>query len=93
MSGPTPWQPGDPLPRPEDVIPHRPPFLLVDEITEIVPDVRTRGRWTPSGEEPFFVANEKAVSSGSATRVTDGAASLAAMSRMAASDADQLGNR
>ena len=57
MSPDQPWQPGDPLPRPEDVIPHRPPFLLVDEITEIVPEVRTRGRWTPTGEEPFFAGH------------------------------------
>ncbi|HYF46914.1 MAG TPA: 3-hydroxyacyl-ACP dehydratase FabZ [Acidimicrobiales bacterium] len=54
MSPARPWQPGDPLPRPEDVIPHRPPFLLVDEITELVPDERTRGRWTPDPELPFF---------------------------------------
>ncbi len=51
------WSPGDPMPRPEDVIPHRPPFLLVDEITEIVPDVRTCGRWRPSADEPFFAGH------------------------------------
>ena len=37
-----------------------------------------------SSDEPFLVANENAVSLASATRVTDGAASLAAMSRIAA---------
>ena len=57
MSPDTPWQPGDPLPRPEDVIPHRPPFLLVDEITEHIPDVSTSGRWTPTSEEPFFAGH------------------------------------
>ena len=46
-----------------------------------------------SSVEAFLVANENAVSSASATRVTDGAASLAAMSRMAATDAAQVGNR
>ena len=46
-----------------------------------------------SSDEPFLVANENAVSLGSATRVTDGAASLAAMSRIAATDAAQFGNR
>jgi len=51
------WSPGDPLPRPEDVIPHRPPFLLVDEILEIVPEVRTVGRWCPSGEEAWFAGH------------------------------------
>ena len=39
------WSPGDPLPRPEAILPHRPPFLLVDEITEIVPDERATGFW------------------------------------------------
>ena len=52
-----PWSPGDPLPQPADVIPHRAPFLLVDEITEIVPEVRTRGRWCPSADEPFFAGH------------------------------------
>jgi 3-hydroxyacyl-[acyl-carrier-protein] dehydratase len=52
-----PWRPGDPLPRPEDVIPHRPPFLFVDEITEIVPDVSTSGRWTPSPDLPLFAGH------------------------------------
>jgi hypothetical protein len=39
------------------------------------------------------VANENAVSSASETRVTDGRASLAAMSRIAASPSAQVGNR
>jgi 3-hydroxyacyl-[acyl-carrier-protein] dehydratase len=51
------WAPGDPMPRPEDIIPHRPPFLLVDEIIEIVPDERTVGRWCPSPDEPFFTGH------------------------------------
>jgi 3-hydroxyacyl-[acyl-carrier-protein] dehydratase len=51
------WEPGEPLPRPEEVIPHRPPFLLVDEITEIVPEVSTTGRWTPAPDLPFFAGH------------------------------------
>jgi 3-hydroxyacyl-[acyl-carrier-protein] dehydratase len=50
----SPWTPGDPLPRPEDVIPHRPPFLFVDEVTELVPDESARGRWTPSPDLDVF---------------------------------------
>ena len=46
-----------------------------------------------SGVGVFRVANENAVSAASDTRVTDGEASLAAMSRMAARPAAQLGNR
>ena len=42
------------LPRPEAVIPHRDPFLFVDEVTELVPGERVRGRWSLSGDEPFF---------------------------------------
>lgn len=42
------------LPRPEDVIPHREPFLFVDEIIEIVPGESARGLWRLSGDEDFF---------------------------------------
>ncbi|MCE2512187.1 MAG: 3-hydroxyacyl-ACP dehydratase FabZ [Acidimicrobiia bacterium] len=42
------------LPRPEEVIPHRDPFLFVDEVTELVPGERVRGRWRLRGDEPFF---------------------------------------
>ncbi len=35
-------------------LPHRPPFLLVDEIVELEPGVRARGRWTLRGDEWFF---------------------------------------
>ena len=40
--------------RPADVLPHRPPFLLVDEVIELEPGQRARGRWHLSGEEDFF---------------------------------------
>ena len=40
--------------RPEDILPHRPPFLLVDELWDIVPGTSAKGRWRLSGEEPFF---------------------------------------
>lgn len=39
---------------PQDVLPHRPPFLLVDEVTSVEPGVRASGRWHLTGEEPFF---------------------------------------
>ncbi len=42
------------LPRPEEVIAHREPFLFVDEVTELVPGERARGRWHLHGDEPFF---------------------------------------
>ena len=42
------------LPRPDEVIPHRDPFLFVDEVTELVPGERVRGRWRLRGDEPFF---------------------------------------
>ena len=42
------------LPRPEEVIPHRYPFLFVDEVTELVPGERARGRWHLRADEPFF---------------------------------------
>jgi len=42
------------FPRPEDLLPHRPPFLFVDEILDLVPGVSARGRWSLTGDEWFF---------------------------------------
>jgi 3-hydroxyacyl-[acyl-carrier-protein] dehydratase len=49
-------EPSD-LPRPEDVLPHRTPFLFVDELTSIVPGVSASGRWTLTGDEYFFAGH------------------------------------
>src|SRR5580704_1217446 len=43
--------------RPEELLPHRAPFLFVDEIVEIVPGRSARGRWTLTGDEPFFAGH------------------------------------
>lgn len=40
--------------RPEDFLPHRPPFLFVDDVTALEPGKSARGRWCPTGEEAFF---------------------------------------
>jgi 3-hydroxyacyl-[acyl-carrier-protein] dehydratase len=45
------------FPRPADVLPHRPPFLLVDEITALEPGVSARGRWRLTGDEWFFAGH------------------------------------
>jgi 3-hydroxyacyl-[acyl-carrier-protein] dehydratase len=42
------------IPRPEDIIAHRAPFLFVDELTEVVPAVSAKGLWHLSGDEAFF---------------------------------------
>lgn len=42
------------LPRPIDLLPHRPPFLLVDELTELVPGERVAGVWHLTGDEYFW---------------------------------------
>jgi 3-hydroxyacyl-[acyl-carrier-protein] dehydratase len=42
---------------PADVLPHRPPFLFVDEILEIVPGQSARGRWKLTGDEWFFAGH------------------------------------
>ena len=47
MSGPA-------LPLPEDVLPHRPPFLFVDEVVSMEPGRKITGRWALTGEEDFF---------------------------------------
>ena len=36
------------------IIPHRDPFLFVDEIVELEPGVRAHGRWTITGDEGFL---------------------------------------
>lgn len=46
-----------PLPRPTDLIAHRPPFLFVDEVLELTPGQSARGRWVLSGEEWFFAGH------------------------------------
>ena len=43
--------------RPEDVLPHRPPFLLIDTVDEVEPGVRARGSWLLTGEEAFFAGH------------------------------------
>jgi 3-hydroxyacyl-[acyl-carrier-protein] dehydratase len=45
------------LPRPSDLLPHRPPFLFVDEVTDIVPAVSASGRWHLRGDEAFFAGH------------------------------------
>ena len=47
----------DDLPAPVDVLPHRPPFLLVDEVTALEPGRAARGRWTLTGDEAFFAGH------------------------------------
>ncbi len=42
------------LPAPIDLLPHRPPFLFVDELTELTPGERVRGLWRLTGDEWFF---------------------------------------
>jgi len=42
------------LPQPADVLPHRPPFLFVDELTRLEPGTAAAGTWTLAGDEWFF---------------------------------------
>jgi 3-hydroxyacyl-[acyl-carrier-protein] dehydratase len=43
--------------RPDELLPHRPPFLFVDEIIDIVPGESARGRWRLTGDEWFFAGH------------------------------------
>ncbi len=47
--------PGAPasLPDPAGILPHRPPFLFVDRVTELVASRGAKGEWRPTGEEAF----------------------------------------
>ena len=42
---------------PEAVIPHRAPFLLLTEVTEVIVGERAVGHWDLTGEEPFFAGH------------------------------------
>jgi 3-hydroxyacyl-[acyl-carrier-protein] dehydratase len=45
------------LPAPADVLPHRPPFLFVDELIALEPGRAATGRWHLRGEEWFFAGH------------------------------------
>lgn len=40
--------------KPEELLPHRPPFLLLDEVTELFPGESAKGFWHLTGQEEFF---------------------------------------
>ena len=42
---------------PTELIPHREPFLFLDEIIELTPGQAARGRWRLDGSEPFFAGH------------------------------------
>lgn len=43
--------------RPDELLPHRPPFLFVDEIDDVDPGRTARGTWRLSGDEAFFAGH------------------------------------
>jgi 3-hydroxyacyl-[acyl-carrier-protein] dehydratase len=43
--------------RPDEILPHRPPFLFVDEVVDLVPGESARGRWHLTGDEAFFAGH------------------------------------
>ena len=45
------------LPAPIDLLPHRPPFLLVDELIAMEPGVSATGVWRLTGDEYFFAGH------------------------------------
>ncbi|MCY3892816.1 MAG: 3-hydroxyacyl-ACP dehydratase FabZ [Acidimicrobiaceae bacterium] len=45
------------FPRPDELLPHRAPFLLVDEIVELEPGERCVALWHLSGDEDFFTGH------------------------------------
>jgi 3-hydroxyacyl-[acyl-carrier-protein] dehydratase len=45
------------FPNPVDVLPHRDPFLFVDEITAITPGTSAAGLWRLTGDEDFFAGH------------------------------------
>ena len=45
------------LPAPVELLPHRPPFLLVDELTALEPGASASGLWHLRGDEAFFAGH------------------------------------
>ena len=45
------------LPAPAELLAHRPPFLLVDELVTLDPGVSATGIWRLTGEEFFFAGH------------------------------------
>lgn len=45
------------LPRPTDLLAHRPPFLFVDEVTALRPGLSASGTWMLTGDEWFFAGH------------------------------------
>ena len=45
------------LPKPIDLLAHRPPFLLVDELLALDPGASATGRWRLTGDEYFFAGH------------------------------------
>jgi 3-hydroxyacyl-[acyl-carrier-protein] dehydratase len=45
------------FPSPVDVLPHRPPFLFVDEVIALEPGQSAVGRWHLTGDEWFFAGH------------------------------------
>ncbi len=46
-----------PFPPPTEVIPHRQPFLFLDEVTGVEPGLWAEGFWRTTGEEAFFAGH------------------------------------
>ncbi|MDE0700614.1 MAG: beta-hydroxyacyl-ACP dehydratase [Acidimicrobiaceae bacterium] len=44
-------------PKPAEVLPHRSPFLFVDEINAVVPGESAVGTWRLTGDEAFFAGH------------------------------------
>jgi 3-hydroxyacyl-[acyl-carrier-protein] dehydratase len=45
------------FPTPESVLPHRPPFLFVDEVVALQPGQSATGLWRLTGDEWFFAGH------------------------------------
>lgn len=42
---------------PVEVLPHRPPFLFLDDVSEVAPGRSARGTWRLTGDEAFFAGH------------------------------------